>query len=36
MLVLGDNLGKTLDQVGAMPVAEFVLWCAYFAKKAKG
>lgn len=36
MLAVGDNLNKTLDEVGAMPVAEFALWCAYYAKRAKG
>jgi len=32
---LGEALGKTLGEIGAMPVAEFASWLAYFNRKAK-
>jgi len=35
MLQLGEALGKTLEEIGRMPVAEAHLWLAYFQKKAK-
>ena len=36
MLVVGETLGKTLTEVGDMPVSEFALWCAHFSDKPKG
>ena len=36
MLAVGDRLGKTLAEIGAMPVSEFFLWTAFFFGKTKG
>ena len=36
MFALADRLGKTLGEIGAMPVDEFNGWLAYFALKTKG
>lgn len=34
MYQLGEILGKTLDEIGAMTVEEFNGWRAYFERKA--
>lgn len=34
MLQLGEALGKSLDEIGEMPVAEAYSWLAYFKRKA--
>lgn len=34
MLRLGEALGKTLGEIGEIPVAEAYLWLAYFERKA--
>lgn len=31
---IGAKLGKTIQEVRAMPSAELVAWCAYFTAKA--
>ena len=33
MLALGARLGRTLAEIGAMPVAEFCLWCAFLQER---
>jgi len=33
VLQVADRLGKTLSEIGAMPVSEFQLWLAYLADK---
>ncbi len=35
MLQLGEALGKTLSEIGEMPVEEGYLWLAYFKRKAE-
>ncbi|MEX3009007.1 hypothetical protein [Hoeflea sp. TYP-13] len=33
MFALGERLGKTLSEIGAMPYAELIGWLAYFQLK---
>lgn len=32
---VAEQLGKTLDELRAMPNDEFVRWCVYFGRKAQ-
>lgn len=36
MLAVGDRLGRTLAEVGAMPVSEFLLWAAFYFERKTG